>query len=123
MTKPQQSTAIAVVLMLLIGAAAVFALSTMKPLAPSPTPTQPGVVEGPPEEPSGPPGSFALGADACASAGGTFNECGSACRGAPPDTACILMCVSYCECKNSTQCPSGYSCGDYVDGTGVCAKR
>ena len=34
----------------------------------------------------------------CNAAGGHWNECGSACRGAPPGTNCIAMCVEYCEC-------------------------
>lgn len=32
----------------------------------------------------------------CESLGGTFNECGSACRHNPEAEACILMCVPYC---------------------------
>lgn len=32
----------------------------------------------------------------CESLGGTFNECGSACRHNPEAKACILMCVPYC---------------------------
>lgn len=59
---------------------------------------------------------------ACEAAGGTFNECGSACRGAAPGTACIMMCVMYCECASSSQCPSGYACGDFVEGVGVCKE-
>ena len=56
----------------------------------------------------------------CDAARGHWNECGSACRGAPPDTPCVMMCVQYCECSSSAKCPQGYACGDFVKGTGVC---
>jgi hypothetical protein len=55
----------------------------------------------------------------CESAGGTWDACGSACRGEDVDV-CIELCVTYCECETSDQCPSGYVCGDYVDQTGIC---
>lgn len=58
----------------------------------------------------------------CETAGGTWNECASACRGADPATPCILLCVQQCECVDDTQCPQGYSCGAFVDDVGVCAK-
>lgn len=61
-----------------------------------------------------------LTASACSDAGGTWNECGSACRTEPEGNVCILMCVQYCECTSDAQCPDGFACGDYVDGTGVC---
>ncbi|MBU0645857.1 hypothetical protein KJ611_00020 [Patescibacteria group bacterium] len=56
----------------------------------------------------------------CEAAGGTFNECGSACRGAAPGTACITLCVQYCECVSSAQCPDGQACQEFVEGVGVC---
>ena len=55
----------------------------------------------------------------CSAAGGTWNPCGSACR-TNPDALCIELCVEYCECETNLECPSGYSCGDFVDGVGVC---
>jgi hypothetical protein len=66
----------------------------------------------------------------CESARGHWNECGSACRGAPEGTACILMCVSYCECGGIAgfDCPAGYVCTDYLpsentpDAMGICKK-
>jgi hypothetical protein len=56
----------------------------------------------------------------CKSAGGYWNECGSACRGAPPGTMCIQVCVEYCECSGTEECPEGYMCTEYVDYTGIC---
>ncbi len=66
----------------------------------------------------------------CTAAGGHWNECGSACRGAPPGTACIAMCVPYCECGGIAgfRCPAGYVCGDYLpdkdtpDALGICKR-
>lgn len=55
----------------------------------------------------------------CASAGGTWNPCGSACR-TKPDAVCIELCVEYCECESDLQCPSGFTCGEFVEGVGVC---
>lgn len=63
----------------------------------------------------------------CTQAGGRWNECGSACRGAPPGTACILVCVTYCECGpgNDFNCPLGYSCQQILNDTniGVCKSK
>ena len=63
----------------------------------------------------------------CLSARGSWNECASACRGAPEGTACTLQCVQECECGGIAGfgCPTGYSCGDYLpagaaDAMGVC---
>jgi hypothetical protein len=56
----------------------------------------------------------------CTSSGGTWNECGSACRGADDETVCIQVCVAYCECQNSEQCPANLSCSDFIDGQGIC---
>lgn len=83
-----------------------------------------GTVTSPPD--SGYPyegSGFELDKTACEAAGGTFNECGSACRGAAPNTPCIMMCVMYCECASSSQCPNDMTCGDFVDGTGVCKSK
>lgn len=55
----------------------------------------------------------------CSSTGGIWNSCGSVCR-TDPDAICIELCVEYCECVADDQCPTGYSCGDFVEGTGVC---
>lgn len=55
----------------------------------------------------------------CQDAGGTWNPCGSACR-IDPEAICIELCVEYCECKGDLECPSGYTCGDFVEGVGVC---
>lgn len=57
--------------------------------------------------------------NSCQAAGGTWNSCGSACR-TDPDAICIELCVEYCECQSDIECPSGYTCGDFVEGVGVC---
>lgn len=71
----------------------------------------------------------------CEGTSGHWNECGSACRGAPPGTACIMMCVVYCECGGIAGfgCPQGYECTDYLptgkdgspvpDAMGICKKK
>lgn len=63
----------------------------------------------------------------CAEAGGLWNPCGSSCRGAPPGTKCIQMCVPVCECGGiaGLRCPQGYTCADYLppgatDQMGIC---
>jgi hypothetical protein len=63
-----------------------------------------------------------LTAAACAKAGGTWNECGSLCRGKPAGTVCAQVCVPQCECTvGEKQCPQGYSCAsDLPAGDGVC---
>ncbi|MGV8085146.1 MAG: hypothetical protein ACP5N9_02730 [Candidatus Bilamarchaeum sp.] len=66
----------------------------------------------------------------CDSAGGHWNSCGSACRGAPEGTACTKQCVQYCECGGIAGfvCPAGFVCTDYLpspstpDAMGVCKK-
>ena len=70
----------------------------------------------------------------CDAARGHWNECGSACRGAPPDTPCVMMCVQYCECGGIAGfgCPAGYMCSDYLpkypdgspvpDAMGICRQ-
>lgn len=74
-----------------------------------------------------PPGQMT--SQLCKSAGGNWNECGSACRGAPEGTACTLQCVPYCECGGFAgfSCPSGFFCTDYLppgpevaDAMGIC---
>jgi hypothetical protein len=89
------------------------------PYAPRPVPPKPEPV---PEEPTGDEPMDYVSEGMCNAAGGDWNECGSACRGAPEGTACILMCVTYCECTSDAQCPDGFSCGSFIDGVGVCAK-
>ena len=67
----------------------------------------------------------------CESARGHWNECGSACRGAPEGTACTLQCVPMCMCGGIAGfgCPDGYSCTDYLpsastpDAMGICKKQ
>lgn len=61
----------------------------------------------------------ALTISTCENAGGTWNACGSACRMNPGDV-CIELCVEYCECTSDQQCPSGFVCGDIIEGVGVC---
>ena len=65
----------------------------------------------------------------CEAAFGKWNECGSACRGAPEGTACILICLQHCECGmfNAFSCPVEYTCEDIIppsaiDGVGICKK-
>lgn len=71
----------------------------------------------------------AITQEMCAQYGGHWNECGSACRGAPDNTPCVLMCVQYCECGGIAgfACPPGYVCTDYLpegaaDAMGICKK-
>jgi len=89
-----------------------------KPVLPEPEPAP--VEPEPTPEPSPEPEPKELTQANCESAGGTWNECGSACRGAPPGTMCIMMCVPYCECTSDDQCPTDTSCTAYIEGTGVC---
>ena len=63
----------------------------------------------------------------CEAANGHWNECGSACRGAAPDTLCTMQCVQYCECGGFAGfgCPEDYYCTDYLpegaaDAMGIC---
>jgi hypothetical protein len=81
--------------------------------------------------PASPPVPTAAGGvteQACTSAGGYWNGCGSACRGAPPGTICPMFCVAYCECGGGYGCPGGYQCGNYLpagssNATGICMKN
>jgi hypothetical protein len=57
----------------------------------------------------------------CNVAGGTWNSCGSACRGQIGETACIQVCVEMCECGVDSDCPFGYSCKDMIEGIGICS--
>lgn len=65
---------------------------------------------------------------ACEDAGGAWNGCGSACRDKPSSEMCVQVCVEYCECSSSGQCPneentvSRLTCMEFVNGTGVCKK-
>lgn len=57
----------------------------------------------------------------CVQAGGTWNECGSLCRGKSADTVCAQVCVPQCECSAGKGCPEGYACISGVpSGEGVC---
>ncbi|MBI5369737.1 hypothetical protein HZA85_00895 [Candidatus Uhrbacteria bacterium] len=56
---------------------------------------------------------------ACETAGGNWNACGSACR-ETPEAGCLQVCETYCECRRDEECPSGLTCGAFVDGVGVC---
>jgi len=63
----------------------------------------------------------------CEKYGGHWNECGSACTGEPPGTACIEVCITQCECGGVAgwQCPPGYNCklsGGIADELGVCKQ-
>ncbi|MCD6229322.1 MAG: hypothetical protein J7K00_00785 [Candidatus Diapherotrites archaeon] len=89
-----------------------------------PYPLEPPEIE-PPEKP--PVDLQPLTKETCEGAGGLWNECGSACRGAPPGTDCIMVCVQYCECGGIAGfgCPQGYVCTDFIpegaaDAMGVC---
>ncbi|MBI4019792.1 MAG: hypothetical protein HY367_00545 [Candidatus Aenigmarchaeota archaeon] len=64
----------------------------------------------------------------CVRAGGNWNECGSACTGEPPGTACTKVCVPQCECGGIAgyRCPPGYTCrlsGQVADELGRCVKQ
>lgn len=65
----------------------------------------------------------------CTDAGGSWNDCGSSCRGGPVDAVCTAVCVPYCECGGIAgfKCPAGCVCGDYLpkgaaDAMGICKK-
>ena len=62
----------------------------------------------------------ALTQELCEEAGGHWNSCGSSCRGASPDTMCIMVCAEMCECISDEQCPEGYECREFIEGTGIC---
>ena len=71
--------------------------------------------------------NYGMTKELCKSARGNWNECASACRGAPEGTRCTLQCVQECECGGFAGfgCPSGYTCTDYLpagtaDAMGVC---
>lgn len=66
------------------------------------------------------PISAILNQFSCEDAGGIWNSCGSACRGADDETVCIQVCVEQCECRSNNECPAGYACGDYIEETGIC---
>jgi len=69
--------------------------------------------------------NYTMGKELCEEYGGHWNECGSACTGQPPGTACIAVCIAQCECGGIAgwQCPPGYYCmrSSYkADELGVC---
>ncbi|MFH1786019.1 MAG: hypothetical protein ABH842_06335 [Candidatus Micrarchaeota archaeon] len=81
--------------------------------------------------PNQPNGTFvdkaSLNETICEAAGGHWNECGSACRGAPEGSVCTLQCIQYCECGGFAgfRCPEDYYCTDYIpeyaaDAVGIC---
>jgi hypothetical protein len=61
-----------------------------------------------------------LSEETCTVAGGTWNACGSSCRGDTAE-ACIMVCVEQCECEKNADCPFGYSCLEKIDGIGLCS--
>lgn len=73
------------------------------------------------EEPSSITPVVILNQTTCADAGGTWNDCGSACRGSDTE-ACIQLCVAMCECTTDDQCPYSHTCGQKIDGVGICTK-
>ncbi len=87
------------------------------PTRPMPVPPRPVV---PPEAPVPPLIPDEGAQTACEAAGGRWNECGSACRGAPPGTACIMLCVPMCECASDDQCPADQACEFKIDDVGIC---
>ena len=48
-----------------------------------------------------PPVTGTISKDACYSLGGQWNDCGSACRGAPQGTVCVQVCVPQCDWYSS----------------------
>lgn len=57
----------------------------------------------------------------CTAAGGAWNECASACRGAKEGEPCIMLCVQQCECFDDNACPFSYTCQAKIEGKGICA--
>lgn len=65
---------------------------------------------------------------------GHWNDCASACRGAPEGTICTMQCVQVCECGGIAgfNCPPQFVCTNYLpskpDGTpmpdamGICKR-
>ncbi len=95
----------------------------------------PPVITNPTPNATDPTNPSGLTRELCEAARGHWQECGSACRGAPQGTACIMMCVQYCECGGFAGfgCPDGYQCSDYLptdregnpvpDAMGICKKH
>jgi len=119
----------AIIVMLVMAGLAVIYLpnllgrSSRSPLSPPPGET-PSEASQPEEVGSG------ISEEVCRAARGNWNSCGSACRGAPEGTACIKMCVTYCECGGIAGfgCPEGTTCSDYLpegaaDAMGVCKRQ
>lgn len=100
-----------------------------------PANSSPPVITNPTPNASNPTNPPGLTKAMCDSARGHWNDCGSACRGAPPGTACEMICIAYCECGGIAGfgCPDGYQCSDYLpkdkngnpvpDAMGICKKR
>ncbi|MEK7516680.1 MAG: Gmad2 immunoglobulin-like domain-containing protein [Patescibacteria group bacterium] len=61
-------------------------------------------------------GEEGLTEEVCRTAGGNWDSCGSACRGASEGTVCIKVCVPYCECGGIAgfSCPEGFACDEYL---------
>ncbi len=64
---------------------------------------------------------------ACADAGGNWNECSSPCLGEGKEV-CIQVCVAQCECAGIAgfNCPDGYECrtsGKIADELGRCIRE
>ena len=64
----------------------------------------------------------ALNKWSCVAAGGVWNECGSACRGQEDEEVCIELCVEQCACERDAQCPFGFTCEEFINGTGICLE-
>ncbi len=104
--------------------------SSNPPIIPNPQPNATNA-----SNQSEPTNATGLTKEMCEQARGHWNDCGSACRGAPPGTVCITVCVAYCECGGIAGfgCPDGYECSDYLptdkngnpvpDAMGVCKKK
>jgi len=59
--------------------------------------------------------------ETCRNAGGNWNACGSACREQVTGVSvCVDVCVEYCECTSTDQCPAGLTCQGLVEEVGVC---
>ncbi len=65
----------------------------------------------------------------CESSGGTWNECGSPCTGAPQGTVCIQVCRQQCEWyagsaevakKSAYAAQQGFSCMTQDNGITMC---
>jgi len=74
--------------------------------------------------------SLKMDRNTCESAGGTWNECGSPCTGAPQGTMCIMVCREQCEWHSTAAevisrnpayaSQSGFSCMTQDNGILLC---